>query len=183
MKSFPLSLKGFTLIELLIVIGVLGILAAGLLAAVDPFEQLKRGRDTNSKNASIEYSNALIRYFASHGVLPWDDTSASAACQALDPATAPIALDDMSACTDELIGDAELKTEFETGLGVSAGNIFVFAQSTAQVSVCFSPTSRSQFNEAATRYSSSATDLSATTCADSAKDALTPGSTCFWCVK
>jgi len=32
--------KGFTLMELLIVIGVLGILAAGLLAAIDPFEQL-----------------------------------------------------------------------------------------------------------------------------------------------
>jgi len=33
---------GFTLMELLIVIGVLGILAAGLLAAIDPFEQLKK---------------------------------------------------------------------------------------------------------------------------------------------
>ena len=35
---------GFTLMELLIVIGVLGILAAGLLAAIDPFEQLKGPR-------------------------------------------------------------------------------------------------------------------------------------------
>ena len=46
-KGFTLSLsKGFTLIELLIVIELLGALAAGLLAAIDPFEQLKKGVDT-----------------------------------------------------------------------------------------------------------------------------------------
>ena len=39
--------KGFTLIELLIVIGILGILAAGLQAAIDPIEQLKKGQDSN----------------------------------------------------------------------------------------------------------------------------------------
>ena len=34
--------KGFTLIELLIVIALLGSLAVGLLATIDPFEQLKK---------------------------------------------------------------------------------------------------------------------------------------------
>ena len=33
---------GFTLIELLIVIALLGALAVGLLATIDPFEQLKK---------------------------------------------------------------------------------------------------------------------------------------------
>ena len=63
--------KGFTLMELLIVIGVLGILAAGLLAAIDPFEQLKKARDTNNRNAATEFLQASQRYYATHGYLPW----------------------------------------------------------------------------------------------------------------
>jgi len=65
--------KGFTLIELLVVIGILGILAIGILAAIDPFEQLKKGRDTNLRNVTVEYVNACTRYYATHGVLPWGD--------------------------------------------------------------------------------------------------------------
>jgi len=66
--------KGFTLIELLVVIGVLGILATGLLAAVDPFEQLKKARDANYRNAAIETLNAFTRYYATHGYFPWNST-------------------------------------------------------------------------------------------------------------
>ena len=44
------------MIELLIVIGVLGILATGLLAAVDPFEQLKKARDTKAMVRNVSLS-------------------------------------------------------------------------------------------------------------------------------
>ena len=54
-KGSTLSLlKGFTLIELLIVIALLGALAVGLLAALDPFEQLKKGTDTGTRNTVSE---------------------------------------------------------------------------------------------------------------------------------
>ena len=71
---------GFTLMELLIVIGVLGILAAGLLAAIDPFEQLKKARDTNMRNSSVELLQAFQRYYAIHGSFPWNMESMNVFC-------------------------------------------------------------------------------------------------------
>ncbi|HEX7542609.1 MAG TPA: prepilin-type N-terminal cleavage/methylation domain-containing protein, partial [Patescibacteria group bacterium] len=68
MKNFN---KGFTLIELLIVIALLGALAVGLLAALDPFEQLKKGTDTSVRNTVSEYQGAVIRYYAIKNQMPW----------------------------------------------------------------------------------------------------------------
>ena len=53
--------KGFTLIELLIVIALLGALTIGLLATINPFEQLKKGRDTSNQNTATEFYNASLR--------------------------------------------------------------------------------------------------------------------------
>ena len=65
------NLRGFTLIELLIVIALLGALAVGLLATIDPFEQLKKGRDTSQRNTTAEFYNANLRYYATKGNFPW----------------------------------------------------------------------------------------------------------------
>lgn len=51
--------KGFTLIELLIVIAILGVLAASLLAFIDPFEQLARTRDIGRVSALRQLGKAL----------------------------------------------------------------------------------------------------------------------------
>src|SRR5690348_2307082 len=69
--------SGFTLIELLIVIALLGALAVGLLATIDPFEQLKKGRDTSIRNTVSEYYNANLRYFANKGFFPWNTATTS----------------------------------------------------------------------------------------------------------
>jgi len=59
--------KGFTLIELLIVIAVIGILAAVVLVAIDPIEQLARGRDAGRKSAVVELGRALQANFTVNG--------------------------------------------------------------------------------------------------------------------
>lgn len=63
--------RGFTLIELLIVIAILGVLAAGLLATLDPIEQIRRSRDTNRRSQITEFTQALNRYYANAGQYPW----------------------------------------------------------------------------------------------------------------
>jgi prepilin-type N-terminal cleavage/methylation domain-containing protein len=58
--------SGFTMIELLIVIAVLGVLAAVVLVAIDPLEQLARGRDAGRKSAIAQLGHALQAYFTAH---------------------------------------------------------------------------------------------------------------------
>ncbi len=168
--------RGFTLIELLIVIGLLGILATGLLAAVDPFEQLKKGRDTNLRNVVVEYYNANIRYYATHGELPW--------CPNNDCSTGPGAtgntLNNLTTFTNKLITDGELKVDFNNALGGNAAKITVTSSDAVSVYVCFRPESKSLRLDASTRYDVNGNDLTATTCNPTTK---TINSMCYWCAK
>lgn len=66
----PSSEKGFTLIELLIVIAVLGVLAAAVLIAIDPIEQLSRGRDSGRKNSISQIGRAIQSYYTANADYP-----------------------------------------------------------------------------------------------------------------
>lgn len=69
-SHFSIS-KGFTLIELLVVIAVLGVLAAIVLLAVNPGEQLARARDTNRVSAVTQIGRSLQSYYtANNGIYP-----------------------------------------------------------------------------------------------------------------
>ena len=62
-KGFNSIQSGFTLIELLIVIAVIGVLAAVVLAAINPLEQLARGRDSSRTSAVDELGRAILAYY------------------------------------------------------------------------------------------------------------------------
>lgn len=163
--------RGFTLMELLIVIGVLGILAAGLLAAIDPFEQLKKARDTNNRNAAIELLSASQRYYATHGYLPWfkgtgnpitydancpDATWDTIRTTELDYPHATIAVtpelnsgDIYSCLNSTLTTDGEIKSTFFNGL---RSNLYVQSGSSTRTAVCFAPEGKSNRSDASTMY-------------------------------
>jgi len=63
------------MIELLIVIAVLGILAVAVLAAINPIEQINRGRDTGSRSDAEQLLSAIDRYNASQTLWPWQDVA------------------------------------------------------------------------------------------------------------
>ena len=156
--------KGFTLMELLIVIGVLGILAAGLLAAIDPFEQLKKARDTNNRSATIELLSSFTRYYANHGAFPWNMTTPTTNCDraigkplaalgALGTSVLSIQNASLKACiTESLVTDGELKTTFFTGVGSTL--IYVASDPTdlTDVQVCFAPEGKSSRTDPSTKY-------------------------------
>jgi prepilin-type N-terminal cleavage/methylation domain-containing protein len=130
--------RGFTLIELLIVIALLGALAVGLLATIDPFEQLKKGRDTAMRNTVSEFYDATLRYYSTKGQFPW--ATASPATWA---AGVPI-YSGLTAYVQDLIDTGELKNKFVDLAGTgNLAKIYVTSTAAEHVSVCFKPESKS----------------------------------------
>jgi len=59
--------KGFTLIELLIVIGIIAILAAAIIIAINPGEQFKQARNATRWSHMNSIANGVYSYVISHG--------------------------------------------------------------------------------------------------------------------
>lgn len=134
---------GFTLIELLIVIALLGALATGLLATVDPFEQLKKGRDTSTRNTAAEFYNSVIRYYAQRAAFPTSMTSGMAAT----------GLNTLGGAITDIANAGELKTDFLNLAGTSnVTRIKVTVPSSEQIIVCFQPESKSFRNDQNNKY-------------------------------
>jgi len=62
--------KGFTLIELLVVVGILGILAAAMLAIINPIAQLQKSNDAHRKTDLESMQRALELYYQDTGSYP-----------------------------------------------------------------------------------------------------------------
>ncbi len=71
-----MKVKGFTLIELLIVIGIIAILAAAVIIAINPGTQFTQARNSTRENHANSLSNALLSYSISNqGNFPTQITS------------------------------------------------------------------------------------------------------------
>ncbi|MFA6005042.1 MAG: type II secretion system protein [Patescibacteria group bacterium] len=138
--------RGFTLIELLIVIALLGTLAVALLAAIDPFEQFKKGTDTGVRNTVQEFYNAGIRYYAQR--TSWPTTWAVPTSATAGQPGAPVNIPDMSDLTfisnylSPLIGAGELKANFYELAQTQLSNMAMSVQDSTLL-VCFMPQSKS----------------------------------------
>lgn len=62
--SFHISVKGFTLIELLVVIGVLAVVAAGVVALINPQDKLLQAGDSKVQSDIGQVATALQSYAA-----------------------------------------------------------------------------------------------------------------------
>lgn len=181
-KSF--NEKGFTLIELLVVIGVLGILATGLLATIDPLEQFRKGADSNRKTTSLEIINALTRYYSVHGVMPWATVAnggancnggAVPAATRVSDVTGTLPFND---CLTTLTNEGELKATFQTQLGI-LNKLYVteipsVGGSSVSVSVCYDPESKSESKRPETKFSQNPTGA----VCDPATSPI-----CYWCAQ
>ncbi|KKU64644.1 MAG: hypothetical protein UX86_C0006G0012 [Candidatus Amesbacteria bacterium GW2011_GWC1_47_15] len=65
MRAFK---KGFTLIELLVVIGVLAVIAAGVVALINPQDKIAQANDSKVINDIGQYATALQSYSAQNNL-------------------------------------------------------------------------------------------------------------------
>ena len=131
MKSFK---RGFTLIELLIVIALLGALAVGLLATINPVEQIRKGRDTSTRSIAVEFFDANQRYFANNPTAYAWGTGAVASMSLTGTS--------MTTAIAALIAAGELKSNFSTVVAnATLTSIFVTSTGLGDNNVCFQPTS------------------------------------------
>lgn len=112
------------MVELLIVIALLGVLAAAVLAAINPLEQANRSRDAKYKSDSSQLLAAVDRYFVSTDEFPWMTVtpvtydSADDAIGFMSAKDANIGVCAAGTCVGTagsgvLITNNELKTEFQ----------------------------------------------------------------------
>ena len=161
---------GFTLIELLIVIALLGILAVGLLAAIDPLEQFKKGQDTAQRNAVQELYNGIIRYYSIHQSYPWGT--------GITWGTYSLESDSASNIVSMIVDAGELKSNFIENIRRKQ-DIIVWGRddgNNIEHSVCFKPQSKSIKTDVNTKYNASAVTEA---------DGICTGNTnaCYWCLR
>lgn len=168
--------KGFTLIELLIVIALLGALAVGLIGAIDPFEQLKKGADTGARDLVNQVQTAVIRYYSVKNQMPF----------ATDPSKTDLKTEPMVTAIANMVAAGELRSDFNTIQQGSLGKVWVtgtgaVAGEQPTAAVCYKPTSKSFQSDPNTKYQQNGTLAAGTL---NCKSATPPGTDdCYWCIQ
>ena len=157
------------MIELLIVISILGILSVAVLSAINPVEQINRGRDTGTRSDAAQLLSAIDRYNAFQGYYPWmvgasstnnavawtqfsgitklvDDKPGTPKCPVSEKLSAAV----VAGCT----GADELKVTFFSRI-FNSGYNYLYAYNNGgqgdSTYICFKPQSKAFVTEAATR--------------------------------
>lgn len=160
MKHKLLS-QGFTLVELLIVMALLAALAMGLLATINPFEQVKRGQDTQVRDMMAEFVNANTRYYANNSSFPWG-TSAFGGT-----------LSGINGVVGTLVTANELKPGFQNVPNSVMDKIYLTSGG-SDMTACFQPQSDQQQHDKNTKYT--IVGAAGTNCMGTGGTAK-----CYWC--
>lgn len=172
--------SGFTLIELLIVIAILGVLAAALMATIDPFEQIKKSSDSRVKELTGQFLEANIRYYANHNALPWYSVANGGAnCYTGGNTLSAVTLNNLTTCLQTLASDGELKQSVTNSTDLSLVTVTNPNPQTSNATdsiVCFKPQSKAQQKDPNTKYNQDGTN--AVNCKSQGGAA-----SCYWCAQ
>lgn len=122
------------------------------MATIDPLEQFRKGADSNTKTTALELINALSRYYATKGVMPWN-ISAGDGCTTppnADPKTL-VGSPAFANCLTLLIDQGELKATFPNQKDI-LNKLRILDAGNGTGGVCFDPESKAESGRAETIY-------------------------------
>jgi type IV pilus assembly protein PilA len=167
-KNQKLNIKnnrGFTLIEMLVVIGIIAILAAVVLVAVNPLRQFASARDSQRRSDLYALTNAIYQFAVEHnGNLPSTTTT---------PATTA----DIPDCTNPAVDYAN--DGLDAGAALGLDNVLV---PTYVANIPFDPTDTDGDGNTTTNYRicvQSATGSTGRIVAIAAQEVTTDGSSAY----
>jgi prepilin-type N-terminal cleavage/methylation domain-containing protein len=159
---------GFTLIELIIVMAILGVLAVGLIAAVDPIEQSARSNDAAKINTAKQIYDAIGRYYASKNALPWTTNQTAVA----------LSTTTVGAIVNTVATAGDMKSNYLTSVpSTTLANVYLSGDATAAsptYTICALVTSKSQKSKSTLYTDSAGATAAGATCTAAA---------CYSCYK
>lgn len=146
--------RGFTLFEILIVVVIIGLLAVGLIAAIDPIESIRKTGDTNLQVNAKNLQNAFALYYAREGTMPWNaavpcdgNTGGSDIPDGTSTSTAMSSSTVVNPCVAVLQTTGDLKASFANSMKANGKSLYLKGSSAAgfesTIYVCFQPQSKS----------------------------------------
>ncbi len=137
------SKSGFTLIEVIVAVSIFAILSVIAISALNPVEQINRGKDEAVLNTASELYQSLERLQANNGSPPWD--------QSLQAEV--LTSDQGQEILDRLVERQELKKSFVTRNDNYLARIFIStSHDFGQISICFAPNSVAFQNHELAQY-------------------------------
>lgn len=136
--------RGFTILELLVVCGILAIILAITLVAVNPSELLNKSQDYTSKLVTNDFISANEEYFATNKEMPWDNDT-----NCMNELNSGLTLDQMPNCIHRLTQGGKLKEEY---LKTQELKEITVTKCGNTAVLCYSPKSKEEYEDAETHY-------------------------------
>ena len=135
---------GFTLVELLVVLGILAVMLALVLIAINPLEMLNKTQDVAVQQVTKDFASATKYFYATEKTTPWEKNTS---CR--DELATKDTVSQMPSCVQELTKGGDLQTKAVNS--DEAKDIFM-TECSGSVALCYKPKSSTYRNDSNAKY-------------------------------
>lgn len=135
---------GFTLVELLVVVGILTVLLAITLIAINPFEQINKTTDVSTRATIKDFASATKYFYTEEKTTPWVKNST---CR--DELSTQNTISQMPSCVQELTKGGDLQTQ---AINSSEAKDIFMTECSNSIALCYKPKSSTYKNNSQAKF-------------------------------